>query len=326
MPICLLTTLWVAQAVPAPGVLWPEVLAQPAQAAAVERYATQRIDATARRLAAIAGRPVATMRTALSRQIALNLIDKMAKTDGDGRFVLSDRQARRTVIDYETFKGTTFVRSGVFAKRYFGYFDERGDTRRLEVQMRQAIMPSVAEANRVLAERASPIRITEMEVAVTFIAEGGALLLANDRVPLNAIHPVLDVGLDDIASGLARDPVLVTALDRRLSTGLDALVERKGGQTLLARKMKFVEAIAATVLMWVYEKQLAAEHLRKKEKKRLEQLDVHDQFIFSSLVYNSGLIFSSRRVAMIRDFSTGVYLHRVSENNAVKRWRLPVRR
>jgi len=43
-------------------------------------------------------------------------------------FILSQDQIRRTVIGYESFKLEKYVKSGVFPKRYFGYFDLQYDT------------------------------------------------------------------------------------------------------------------------------------------------------------------------------------------------------
>ena len=44
--------------------------------------------------------------------------------------------------------------------------------------------------------------------------------------------------------------------------------------------------------------------------------DAIDIGIVTSLVYNSGILFSKERVEMIRTFSTARYLYRVSEANA----------
>ena len=321
--------------------LWVEILPTPEDAAKARRYADKAVAAAARRLATKVSRPPSVLRTALDVQIARNLTDKLAKGAPEQPFALTLEAAQRQVVDYELFKASVFVRSGVFPKRYFGYIDEHWDTAARERLMRKTVIGAVEVANEVLSKRKADVRITELEVVVTFIAEGGALLLTNAQVDVENIHPVLGVGLDDIAPGFAREATLVEALDRRLGTGLAELVDQgrpvgqRGSTELrgppaqrlgprLRRFMTFPEAIAGTVVMWVYEKERAARLLWRAERRRLGRLSAVDQFIFGSLVYNSGLVFSSRRVDMIRTFSTARYLAGVSQKNAQRRWLLPV--
>ena len=287
-------------AVPAPQVVLTEMLQDEEAAVRVRAHLTRASAETAQRL----GRP--KLKSALEAHVARNLIDKLA-----GGYTLDPATLERTVVGYELFKAETFARAGVFPKRYFGYFDEQHDTAAHERRMRQTIVRAVQIANAYLAEVGSKVRITDMEVAITFIAEGGALLLMDDRQDLTKIHPVLGVGLDDIRIGYDRHSVLVDLLDDRLA------------QTS-QRFMTFEEAIHGTVVMWVYEKLLAARKLKNAEKKHLHTLPLDEQFIFASLVYNSGLIFSTERMRMIRDLKTADYLARVSKQNEKKRWPLPV--
>ncbi len=283
------------------------------------------VSAAAARLSARTGARPEEIEAGLREQIASNLIDKLSLAKDDHPFPLDADSLRRTVIDYELFKAEKFVSSGVFPKRYFGFFDEKWDTAALESTMRRTIQACVDESNRVLTERGSKQRITDMEVAITFLAEGGALLLSEPEThDLAHIHPVQGIGLDDISIGFLRQPELLARLDRRLGTGLRALVDRSDRGPRLRRDMTFEEAIAGTTVMWVYEKELAAAKLLKAEKRRLEELPPNEQFIFGSLVYNSGLIFSSSRMRMIRDFETAAYLDRLSRENEQRRWRLPL--
>lgn len=288
-----------------------QLLAKPSQKKEVLDYMRKQVRAFSER----------RLRGFLQESISKNLNVQLAKGNG---YTLGAEALRRTVIDYEAFKAKTFVSSGVFPKRYFGYFDERWDTAAHERKMRRTIIDAVQVANKYLEEAKFEIRITEAEIAVTFIAEGGALLLAHERVRKDRIHPIQGVGLDDIAIGFARYPKLIRRLDERLQSGLQNIVTQTLQGPRLSRYMTFQEAILGTLVMWVYEKDLAAKKLWKKERKRLSKLPPKEQFIFSSLVYNSGLVFSTRRMRMIRDFKSASYLALVSKKNAKRRWPLPV--
>ncbi len=261
------------------------------------------------------------LREFVQESISKNLNAQLSKGEG---YTPSAEVLRRTVIDYEVFRAKTFVSSGVFPKRYFGYFDERWDTADFERSMRRTIIQAVRIANEHLKEAKFEIRVTEMEIAVTFIAEGGALILSNELTPKNRIHPIQGVGLDDIAIGFARYPKLIRALDERMQSRLQTIVTQTPQGPRLNRGMTFHEAILGTLVMWVYEKDLAAKKLWRKERRRLAALSPKEQFIFSSLVYNSGLVFSTQRMRMIRDFKSASYLALVSKKNARRRWPLAV--
>jgi hypothetical protein len=270
-----------------------------------------------------------TLRPALTALIATfvlrNVEEKLALRGPDGRlFPLTGEDIRRTIIDYEAFKVEAFISAGVFPKRYFGFFDLKWDTAAYERRLRVTCHAAVAEANAYLAAHALSFRISDAEVAVTFLAEGGALLLTEQQDHLDDIHPVMGVGLDDIASGFAKHAALVAQLDQRLGTGLRDVVRWDGERATVTRNFRFEEAIAGTAVMYVYEKQIAANKLRNAGRETLATLPLENQFVISSLVYNSGLTFDAGRMFQMRDFGTADYLAQLSEQNKAQRPELPV--
>ena len=239
-------------------------------------------------------------------------------------FPLTARTIRRTVVDYEAFKLATYVSAGVFPKRYFGYFDLVWDTAAYEKRLRSVVHRAVAIANAGLAAEGSPVRITDAEVAITFLAEGGAILLREDQARLEHVRPVRDIGLDDIATGFGAEKALVGKLDAALHTGLAGIVVWRGGKPYLARPFRFDEALLGTTVMWIYEKKRTERMLHATKRKGLETRSLRDQFILAALVYNSGRLFSDERIRQIRTFSTGRYLFAVSQHDAASRGVLPV--
>jgi hypothetical protein len=264
---------------------------------------------------------------------------------------MTARDIERTVIDYEGFKLDTWVTAGVFPKRFFGYFDDKYDTIPYERALRRVTHTAVEAVNAYEVARNGPLRITDIEVAITFLAEGGAWFLGERQDLLGRLHPVLDVGLDDLASGLAGLPGLAEQLDRALETRLAGLVAwtapgsidlpmpttvlagrhwlksdkgEKGPLPYLTRAITFEEAIAATALLYLWEKELAARIMIERKHGRLERLTLDEQFIVGSLVYNSGKLHSPTRWKMIRTFTTGSWLAGMSESYAERRGRLPV--
>jgi len=266
------------------------------------------------------------LRARARKGVARNLADKKSLPPVDGKpFTLTCDEVKRTVIDYEIFKLATYLSSGVFPKRYFGYFDERWDTAAHERVLREVTHGAVKLINEAQQKKGSATRVSDIEVAVTFIAEGGALLLREHQAQLDDVHPVYGVGLDDIATGLQVHQELAARFDETFGTGLRQIVLwSPGGQPYLARNMRFKEAILGTALMYVYEKDLAARKLREAEGTKLEELPLDEQFITGSLVYNSGLIFSPRSRGFIKAFTGGGELYRVSIHNAKTRGALPV--
>jgi hypothetical protein len=262
----------------------------------------------------------AESRSFLRFSITENLKQKAA-----AQFRLAPAALERTVIDYEAFKFQTYLSSGVFPKRYFGYFDKTWDTAEYEKSLVGTVRAARITINERQKARGSSTMVTDAEIAVTFIAEGGAILLRENQKDLENIHPVFGVGLDDIAIGFDQYRDLVATLDEELGTGLGELVARDAqGNASLTRMMTFREAILGTAVMWIYEKELAAKKLRARDKKELSARSVTEQFIIGSLVYNSGILFSDDRVRMVERFASAEYLAEVSKKNAKSRWPLPL--
>lgn len=287
----------------------------------------------------------AQLAPALRSEVTKNLDEKCK-----ARLPMSASDIARTVVAYEAFKLSTYVRAGVFPKRYFGYFDEKGDTAPYEVRLREVTKKVVRAINARQAEAKSPVRLTDIEVAVTFLAEGGAWFLGDNQAMLQALHPVFSVGLDDVAMGFSELGDLQARVDAAAGTSLGSLVGwvdggaplpaparvridqlwlkhangALGPHAYLRRYMTFEEAIAATALMYTWEKEIAERKLREQKQPGFGARPLDEQMIIASLVYNSGLLHAPERWEMIRTFSTGRWLYETSEANAKKRWRLPV--
>lgn len=298
---------------------------EPAERTRLHAKLTETARATAARLVRLSGHPKARIEGLFYSLVRRNLEQKVQMGNEAGHpFTLSAGELERTVIEFEAFRLESFVTSGVFPKRYFGYFDLKWDTAELERTLRDTIHKSVKVANAWLADRGSPLRITDAEVAVTFIAEGGAILLREHQSKINDLHPVADVGLDDIGTGFRSLATLVVRLDSELRTGLAKAVPFDKKEIALERNLGFCEALAATTVMWVYEKELAAKKLRAAGRKPLHEMALDEQFIVTSLMYNSGLVFGSDRVEALRRFETAAYLFKASKDNEKKRWPLDV--
>ncbi len=291
------------------------------------------------------------LRLQLRRQVVANLRAKIKLSPPGSTFPLRADEIERSVIGYERFKLEKYVSSGVFPKRYFGYFDCKYDTAADEIRLRRTVKQAVTIVNQLQEQKKSPLRISDAEVAVTFIAEGGALLLGGLRARIDQIHPVRDVGLNDLAKGFADQPLLRARLDQGLGTQLgqviawrrpgdkypekaslvpeeerwlDSASGENGPGAYLLRTLTFEEAVAATALMWVWEKEIAAQKILQEGQTPIEQRPWAEQFVIGSLIYNSGILHVPQRWQMILDFSTGAYVHRISEKNAARRPRLPV--
>ncbi len=262
-------------------------------------------------------------------QIADSLEEKQA-----AGLALTADQVLRTVVQFELFKFRAFVTSGVFPKRYFGYFDELGDTAARETELKQVVVAAVDELDRYQRGRAATVRVSCAEVAVTFLAEGGALLLRERQEILDDFDPVHDLGMDDIAAALAAHPQLVARLDGRLQTSLATVV---GGQPLSPRNLfrrargkkalrplNFREGLAATAILYLYEKEIAARKLKSRDALELMSLPLDEQLVTTSLVYNSGQLFARERVTQILAFKTGRYLDELTRANEGRRRHLPL--
>jgi len=279
-----------------------------------------------------------------------NLQEKVQLDQRKWRLPMNTREIERMVFQYEAFKLKVYVSSGVFPKRYFGYFDCKYDTAPIEKRLKKTVHEAVVVINRYQEEQSDPVRLTDLEVAVTFIAEGGAILLRERQDLLKRIHPVSQIGLDDIASGFADLPGLQELLDRELGTDLQGLVGWQSGSQRRAgvmppdgfvswvrhgngeqgpfpyirRYMTFEEALIGTALMYLWEKQIAARQLLRKGVKPLQQRNLREQFLISSLVYNCGLSHDPENWERIGDFETAATVFRISQENSHRRSRLNV--
>jgi len=284
------------------------------------------------------------VRQVLYRVVADNLGSKVLMDRAGPHLPMTADEIRQTVIDYEAFKLGAYVSSGVFPKRYFGYFDLKYDTAEHEWTLRQVVRCTTRVINAYQEEQGSPLRVNDAEIAVTFISEGGALLLREDQHRMNDLHPVFDVGLDDVAKGNADYPGLIRRLDEACGTDLgglvvytephappppgatDRLASHDGRWGWLVRPATFEEGIVGTAMMWIWEKEIAAAKLDARGSTPLHRRDLADQFISGSLVYNSGIIHSESTARRIREWSTGDYLYERSQANASRRPLLDLQR
>lgn len=292
------------------------------------------------------------IREVVIQNVISNLLTKKSLDQSDYRLPMSATEIKRMVIEYEAYKLVKYVTSGVFPKRYFGYFDGKFDTAPYEKRLYKIIPLVVNEINKYQKEKDNPIRITDIEVAITFISEGGAILLRERQDLLSRLHPVMEVGLDDIASGFSDLAGLQERIDSAAGTDLCGLVgwvsadakelpeyssvpnnmrwlKHKNGNAgphaYLKRYMRFEESIVGTALMYLWEKQIAAKKLAKLYNELpLYKRPLDEQFIITSLVYNSGLLHSPKRWEMTKKFTTGNWLFATSERNAIKRWKINV--
>lgn len=225
---------------------------------------------------------------------------------------------------FERFRRETYLASGVVPKRYIGFFDEAGDTAAYETVMRHAVVEGVRLANDYATSKGLAVRITEQEVAITFLAEGGALLLTDMTYSIERVHPVYGIGLDNYRDGLEDYPSLVVSLDHGLGSRLEKMTVKLAGRRILLRPMTFREAIAGTILMYLHQKARTDRLLTAAGRPALATMSLPAQFVTTSLVYNSGILFSQERIEDILAFRTGAYLDEVNRLNIGKRSRLPV--
>jgi hypothetical protein len=320
-----------------------ESLAVWVDAAAADRLVARAEDASAgveRRL-----QPVGTtdgIAAAIDAEIAKNLAAKVEFSRNVSPLPLTEDELAREVIDWEAFKAETTVTAGVYPRRYFGYVDEKADTAAYETRLRLTVGAAVDVVNAYQEDRGDPLRITDLEVTTTWLAEGGALWMRDEPEHLNALHPVYDIGLDDIASGFGDLPGLQARLDAKLGTDLGGIVvwvpkggtpppglgwvrsDRTDADPLLTRNFTFEESIVATALMWTWEKEIARRKIDAEGWKSLDQRPLDEQFVIGSLVYNSGRLHAPATWDAIRNFTNAAKLVEISESNASRRPRLPV--
>jgi hypothetical protein len=224
----------------------------------------------------------------------------------------------RTALKYEAFRIKAFRDSGVAPKLYAGFLDGVGATANYEKTLLRVAGAVAPFLNAYAQKVGSSARVSAKEIAVTQIAEGGALLLTTRLDHIDQVPPVQGVGLDDYRIGFRRFTGLAEEIDRAFGSHLASM---KGGPD---DKMTFEESILGTAVMYFYEKDLAEQKLRAEKRPSLANLPLDEQFVAASLVYNSGILFSDERIKQILGFATGAYLADISERSAPKRPRLPV--
>jgi hypothetical protein len=274
----------------------------------------------------------------LRAHVEQRLLGWVAK-DRQADFPVDAERIRRQAIRWDRLRLEAYVGSGVFPKTYFGYFDEAWDTAGYERTLRETTVCSRKIINAWQRERGAQVRVTDAEIAVTFVAEGGALLLTTDQDRIDTLHPVMDVGLDDLASGLGDYDDLLTRLDAGCGTdlrgtvtytapgvqpeGLDQRLAAPEGQwAWLVRYASYEEGIVGTALMWAWEKEIAARKLAEGGRTPMQDRPLDQQFIIGSLVYNSGLVHGEAAARRIAAFEGGAITHDTSERNAHRRPRL----
>jgi hypothetical protein len=280
--------------------------------------ASKKLDARMDALTPTLSRRERETRGALERFVTENLAGKKGWGYDAARI-------RKQIIDAEAFKLEAYIATGVFPKRYFGYLDEQRDTAEYEVRMKTAARKAARACNRWLDNSHSPFHVTEQEIIVTFLAEGGAILLRERQDQLESIHPIQGIGLDDIATGFTDLEPLVKLLDAEVGTKLTEIVKWNGTTPYLSRHFGFEEAIAGTAAMWVWEKQIAERKLLANGRASLSKRPLDEQFVIASLVYNSGILFDESTITKIRKLDAGDYVYELSEKTKAKRWPLPVR-
>jgi hypothetical protein len=156
---------------------------------------------------------------------------------------------------------------------------------------------------------------------------------------MDSLHPVLDVGLDNLASGLGEYGPLLARVDEGCGTDLAGTVAHtapgeqpagaigrlmapEGQDAWLMRPATFREGIVGTALMWIWEKEIAQRKLAAEGRDPLWERPLADQFVIGSLVYNSGILHSEATTQSLLAFQTGERLFSDSEKNAHRRPRL----
>ncbi|MFH1463972.1 MAG: hypothetical protein ABIO70_06285 [Pseudomonadota bacterium] len=255
----------------------------------------------------------------------------------------------RTVVHWEAFRLERYITNGAAPKRYFGYFDGRGDTAARERVLMDTTRCATGVVNAWQAEQGDPLRIHDAEVAVTFLAEGGALLLGPLVNLADDLHPVHDLGMDDIAHVMRAEPALVARLDSTCGTALAETViygergwfglrepdappeevigrldEVDGRWAWLARPLTFEEGVVGTALMWRWEKARAAADLIAGGRAPLHTRSPAAQLVVGSLVYNSGLVHDETTIEALLAGEAGSLLWERSDANAHRRPRLPL--
>jgi hypothetical protein len=228
--------------------------------------------------------------------------------------------------------------------------DRKWDTAREEWILLRNTHAAVQTINEHQRARGRSVRVSDLEVLVTYLAEGGALFFREETGFLadgtERIDPGRDLGCDNLALALEKYGDLARVLDRQLGTrlaegGREEVREARGVRNQgVKRRISFRESVPAVALMYLYEKELAAGKLANRREARggetdgdswpthdLAALPLDEQFVLASLVFNTGMLFSPAWSDAILDFRTVRRLHALSRENASKKgndWRPPL--
>ncbi|MFH1680308.1 MAG: hypothetical protein ABIH26_06640, partial [Candidatus Eisenbacteria bacterium] len=285
----------------------------------------ERIGRGAAEIAVLAGADAAAVGEVLRREILANLKEKIdLRGAGLGDFPLNHQEILTTVVGYEVFKMRSYLSSGVFPKRYFGYVDRKWDTAEKEDVFLVLVRDAVAAINGHQEEKGRRVRLSDIEVLVTYLSEGGALFFREERHLIEEEEPgridlAFHLGCDNAGVAIERYEDLVRRLDRRFGTRLSGSARREwrgetGDRAVgIGRRVGFRESIVATAVMYLYEKEIAAEKFSRRKtsgdpngwtEDHLMALPLSEQFVVSSLVFNTGILFSRDWVESIREFRT----------------------
>jgi hypothetical protein len=271
------------------------------------------------------------------RALQDNIADKVKSKSEGTRF--DDKTLINTAINYEAYRITAFRNAGVSPKRFFGFLDEKGKTAAYETKLKYVATKISALLKSYTKKNGLSIRVTPKEIIVTHLAEGGALLLTDNFDKVDEVHPVFGIGLDDFRIGFVRFPGLMAEVDKSFGTNLSRLANAKASsvtatQSILGNvatylydkngRMTFTESILGTAVMYLYEKEIAEKKRLADHRPSLQTLSLDEQYVQSSLVYNSGILFSDDRVRQMMAFDTGAYLVDTSNHSQPKRSALPV--
>jgi hypothetical protein len=320
----------------------------PSQREALLRELDLQAEELSQQLAAYGEAPPARVRAVLLQQVVASLRAK-ASPDQQPPLSFDADGIRRRVVGWERFRMETLVSAGVFPKRYFGFLDGQGDTAAHEMAL--IATARCASARIEEHQRASdrPVRVSDAEIVVTFLAEGGAIIMTERQRLLDNIHPIHTLGMDDLAVVLREEPELALALDQACGTDLVGTVRYSergllplsepeqppegvlgrldstdGRWAWLVRNLSFREGVVGTALMWTWEKEITAAALEEAGREPLHERDAANAFVHSSLVYNSGALHDESTVQAILDSTEGPLLFERSEANLHHRLRLPV--
>jgi hypothetical protein len=270
----------------------------------------------------IASLPTPDWQGSYCSALSENLKDK-ANSLAEGA-LFSSETLIETTVHYEAFRIKNFNDAGVSPKRFFGYLDEQGKSITQEKSLKVISTKIALLLNAYGASNGIRTTVTPKEIIVTHLAEGGAKLLTTDFANVEKVHPVYGVGLDDFRIGFNQFPGLLAEVDSAFGSHLAQI----GNDTSNTMRMSFDESILGTAVMYFYEKDLAEQKLAAENRPLLETLPLDEQFVTTSLVYNSGILFAPERIKMILNFQAADYLFDVSEKTAMRpkdpRARLPV--